>query len=192
MRKKDVTVFIVGVVVSYLIIYYSTTVNAGTYIWVNKIIYSDVNENYVNDLENYTVSFRVDKYWRVSGRIPFSGPTSLPYYFNLSLTSRVNEISWVEAPVDYYQVYIYNQTECLGEIISVSDPYAESMGIFLAPRGRHQITTSWNGKIAGKPLPDGDYEIKANVFVDGRKLVFEDIMFSVETKTIKTRTNLVY
>ncbi|MCW4012969.1 MAG: hypothetical protein NWF07_08250 [Candidatus Bathyarchaeota archaeon] len=197
MNRKYPASFILGVLISYLVIYYSVSFPAYwseknvEYTYKDRKFFSEINETRIIEQENLTLIFKASCYWRTTSFTPISGVTKLPYHFNLSIINTIDQIQWVESIPEYYQVSLYNETGYVGQIISLYDPTVDTMGIFLAPRGRHEIVSHWQGKYDGTRLGDGEYEIRFYTVINGEEILFDGIHFSVETRQVKIRKNIV-
>jgi len=196
MEKKGLLTFCIGVIISYLVFFYivydAGNQDSASYMLVDKQFFSEINETRIVEYDNFTVSFRVVNYWKVAGFIPFSGPTALPYLVNFSIINHVDSVQWVDSVSDYYQVYVFNETDVVGRTIIVNDSSVGAMGVFLAPLGRHEVSSLWYGKVGGNRLPDGVYEFKVLSVIEGEEIVLDGIGFTVETKQVKIRKNIVY
>ena len=196
MEKKGLLTFCFGVIISYLVFFYivydAGNQDSTSYMLVDKQYFSEINETRIVEYDNFTVSFKVVNYWKVAGFIPFSGPTALPYLVNFSIINHVDSVQWVDSAPEYYQVYVFNETDVVGRTILVNDSSVEVMGVFLAPLGRHEVSSLWYGKVGGNRLPDGVYEFKVFSVIEGEEIVLDGIGFTVETKQVKVRKNIVY
>ena len=195
MEKKGLLTFCFGVVISYLVFFYivfdAGNQDSASYMLVDKKFFSEINETRIVEYDNFSVSFSVVNYWTVADFHPVSGLTALPYLVNFSIVNKVDSIQWVDSVSEYYQVYVYNETGVVGRTILVNDSSVDVMGVFLAPLGRHEVSSHWYGKVGGNRLPDGVYEFKVFSVVEGEEIVFDCMVFTVETKQVKIRKNLV-
>jgi len=195
MEKKGLLTFCFGVVISYLVFFYimfdAGNQDSASYMLVDKKFFSEINETRIVEYDNFSVSFSVVNYWTVADFHPVSGLTALPYLVNFSIVNKVDSIQWVDSVSEYYQVYVYNETGVVGRTILVNDSSVDVMGVFLAPLGRHEVSSLWYGKVGGNRLPDGVYEFKVFSVVEGEEIVFDCMVFTVETKQVKIRKNLV-
>ena len=198
--QRSVQAFVVGVILGFLFV--SSSVFGGdiigknqdsAFIYFNRKSYSDIDEVQVFDHENYTVGLRAVNYWKSQENMPrpFSGLTSTPYLFNLSITSKNDDIQWLDAPEECFRVTLHNNTEQIDELTDLNNIYVKDWGIFLAPRGKQEHYFMWAGKSGNVFLSDGSYELQLHSTIEGREYTLI-IPFSVETNLVKERKNLVY
>ena len=195
MEKKGLLTFWFGVIISYLVLFYivydAGNQDSASYMLVDKQFYSEINETKTIEYDNYSISFSVVNYWKVAV-VPFSGETALPYLVNYSIINHVNRVQWIGSSSEYYQVYVFNETGVVGSAILVNDSSVDVMGVFLAPLGRHEVSSLWYGKVSGNRLTDGVYEFRVFSVIEGEEIVLDGMDFSVETKQVKIRKNIVY
>ena len=96
----------------------------------------------------------------------------------------MNETQWVHAPEKYLNVDLYEGSEKLSNIYSLSESYSETMGIFLSLEGKHEATFTWHDNRYQRSIPNGKYELVISVIIHGEEKYFDEISFNVKKSYI--------
>ena len=196
MENKRYFLFIVGLIFGYFLLFpflanlIGISSQPGEYQYVKT--YSTINETRTIENNNYKITVIIESPNRHADRIgSFPQGGDLPYYVTLSIRSKTNEIQWIKAPEKYLKIDLYNNSKKVSTIISIDDPYTETMGIFLAPNGVHELSYCWRDRHFQNALQDGRYELFLLFFIEGNEYSFDGLTFDVETKLVKIKTGIV-
>ena len=197
MDNRNYFLFLIGMVAGYLFlapaiaIHTYTAYDPSEYHYVkhySRLNYSKTIENNDFHIQIFVESpsphaYRTDDYVWPPG-------SDLPYFITLSITSIKDESQWVVASEEFLVVELWENSKKGDQIISISDSYAPTMGIFLAPYGKHEVTSIWLDRGIQKTLSDGLYELVLRLRIQDNEQVF-GVFFSVETELEKLEVVLV-